>query len=109
MSEYGLRPNIDALSSKLAVFPKISDLLMKQRCKFLFSAIFKFVGHPLYFSNIVSHLGHILNFSLGDSTDVARVISDMNKKANYLLCAFSSCDPLVKTGLICLSFYDCVS
>ena len=73
--------------------------------------MFKFVGLPLSFSDSVNHLGHILHYTLDDTADVARVISDMCRKANYLLHVFTGCDPLVKTKLIvshCLALYGCV-
>ena len=73
--------------------------------------MFEFVGHPLSFSDNVNHLGHILHYTLEDTSDVTRVISDMCRKANYLLHVFAGCDPLVKTKLIvshCLSLYGCV-
>jgi len=73
--------------------------------------VFKFVGLPLSFSDSVNHLGHILHYTLDDTADVARVISDMCRKAICLLHVFTGCDPLVKTKLIvshCLALYGCV-
>ena len=41
---------------------------------------------------------------------IIRVIEDLNRKANFVLCTFKSADPFVKCFLIkayCLSLYDC--
>ena len=45
---------------------------------------------------MVTHLGHILSYNLDDKEDIIRAIKDMNRKANSILCKFSSLDPSVK-------------
>ena len=62
----------------------------------------------LVYSDHVTHLGHILTFNLDDKLDIVRVVKDMNRKANSLLCTFNSADPLIKCFLVkssCLSLY----
>ena len=58
--------------------------------------VFEFVCLPLNFSDSVNHLGNILHYTLDDTTDVARVISDVCRKANYLLHVFTACDSALK-------------
>ena len=43
------------------------------------------------------HLGHILSYN---KQDIVRVVKDMNRKANSVLCKFSALDPFVKCYLI---------
>ena len=45
--------------------------------------------------HLVTHLGHILTSNLNNKQDTIRVIKDMNRKANSILCTFSSADPFV--------------
>ena len=74
------------------------------------SPVFIFNNHVLRYSNEVTHLGHILTSDLNDSSDILRVVKDLNRKANYLLCAFHAADPFVKCYLLksfCLSLYGC--
>ena len=55
------------------------------------------MGHPLQFSDHVTHLGHILQCSLDDNEDIRKSTLEMCKKANMVLSTFSICDPHVKT------------
>ena len=58
----------------------------------------------------VIHLGHILTSNLNDRSDITRVVKDLNRKANSLLCVFHAADPFVKFFLLksyCLSLYGC--
>ena len=64
------------------------------------SPVFIFNNHVLRYSNEVTHLGHILTSDLNDSSDILRVVKDLNRKANYLLCAFHAADPFVKCYLL---------
>ena len=53
-------------------------------------------------------LGHILTSTLDDTADIMRVVKDINRKINSLLCLFHFVDPHVKTFLLqsyCLSLY----
>ena len=71
------------------------------------SPVFIFNNHVLRHSNEV---GHILTSDLNDSSDILRVVKDLNCKGNYLLCAFHAADPFVKCYLLksfCLSLYGC--
>ena len=43
----------------------------------------------LQFSDNVSHLGPLLSYNLNDNVDIIRVIKDINRKANSILCTFS--------------------
>ena len=64
----------------------------------------------LSYSNHVVHLGHLLTDSLSDTKDVMRVVKDLNRKANFMLCTFHAAYPFVKTFLLqcyCLSLYGC--
>ena len=74
------------------------------------SATILFNNTQLHYSDQVTHLGHILTSDLNDKQDTIRVIKDMNRKANSILCTFSSADPFVKCYLVkcyCLSLYGC--
>ena len=74
--------------------------------------VFSFFGSPLSFSESVNHLGHILHYTLDDTADISRAMSDLCRKANYLLHVFSKSSPSVKTKIIsshCLSLYSCVN
>ena len=42
----------------------------------------------LHYSDQVTHLGHILTSDLNDKQDTIRVIKDMNRKANSILCIY---------------------
>ena len=67
---------------------------------------FYFSGHLLDFSDTVTHLGHVLHYSL-DGPDIKRATLEMCKKANIVLSTSSACDPHVKTVLFsshCLSY-----
>ena len=67
-----------------------------------------FCGQDLKFTDHVIHLGHHLQYNLDDSEDIESSISDLCRKANYLLTTFSSCDPIVKTYLLnvhCFNVY----
>ena len=70
------------------------------------SATIYFNGVLLDYVEQVIHLGHILTSNLDDKQDIIRVIKDMNRKANSLLCTFKSANLFVKSFLIksyCLS------
>ena len=68
-------------------------------------------GHHYNILNMyITHLGHILSSNLNDKEDIIRVVKDMNRKANTVLCTLGSADPFVKCFLIksyCLSLYGC--
>ena len=67
-----------------------------------------FDNTKLMFVDEVSHLGHILTYNLNDKQDIIRVVKDMNRKANSILCKFSALDCAIKCYLIksyCLSLY----
>ena len=75
-----------------------------------YTATIFFENIPLQYSEHVTHLGHILSSNLNDKEDIVRVVKDMNRKANTVLCTFGSADPFVKCFLIksfCLSLYGC--
>ena len=72
------------------------------------SATISFNNVVLQYSSKVTHLGHILTSTLDDSEDIARVLKDLIRTANSVLCTFHHVDPFVKTFLIksyCLSLY----
>ena len=75
------------------------------------SATISFNGTVLCYLDYVTHLGHILTWDLSDhNMDIIRVIRDMNRKANSILCTFGSVDPFIKCFLVksfCLSLYGC--
>ena len=54
------------------------------------SAMILFNNTQLHYSDQVTHLGHILTSYLNDKQDIIRVVKDMNRKANSILCTFSS-------------------
>ena len=56
---------------------------------FLSRFVFSFFGSHLSFSESVNHLGHILHYTLDDTADINRAMSDLCRKANYLLHVFS--------------------
>ena len=67
-----------------------------------------FNNTKLHYSDRVMHLGHILTSNLDDREDIIRVIKDINRKANLVLCKFHAADPFIKCHLIksyCLSLY----
>ena len=69
-----------------------------------------FNGLKFKYLDEVTHLGHILSYNLDDKKDIIRAIKHMNRKANSILCTFSSLDPSVKCFLLksyCLSLYGC--
>ena len=77
----------------------------------LTSDTFLLDGHPLHFSDTATHLGHLLHYNLDDTDDVARVCSEMCRKANSILHTFGSCSPPVKNQLVvthCLSLFGSV-
>ena len=77
-------------------------------CCFLPAIEFNDVTVP--FSDQVQHLGHILSYNLNDNADNMRVLKDMNRKANSILCLFHFADPFCKCFLIhayCLALYNC--
>ena len=49
-----------------------------------------FNGTQLSYSDKVIHLGHILTSTLDDTADIMRVVKDINRKINSLLCLFRS-------------------
>ena len=71
------------------------------------SATVLFNNTQLHYSDQVTHLGNILTSDLNDKQDIIRVIKDMNREANSILCTFSSADPFVKCYLVSLSLYGC--
>ena len=76
-----------------------------------YAASIVFDGVQLKYSDVITHLGHILTSNLNDTEDIVRAIKDMNRKANTVLYSFRSADPFVKSYLIksyCLSLYGCV-
>ena len=69
---------------------------------------FVFLDHLLEIFDSVTHLGHVIHYSLDDSADIRRATLEMCKKANIVLSTFSSNDPQVKTDIFsshCLSLY----
>ena len=74
------------------------------------SATISFNGTVLCYLDYVTHLGHIITWDLSDHMDIIRVIRDMNRKVNSILCTFGSVDPFIKCFLVksfCLSLYGC--
>jgi len=69
--EFGLTFN--ASKTQLIYFRRFRAMQVSPPC------VFKFVGLLLSFSDSVNHLGHILHYTLDDTADVARVISDVQK------------------------------
>ena len=61
------------------------------------SATILFNNVVLQYSSEVTHLGHVLTSTLDDSEDIARVLKDLIRKANSVLCSFHHVDPFVKT------------
>ena len=64
----------------------------------------------LTYSDEVIHLGHVLSFDLNDGPDILRVLKDLNRKANCVLCTFNFADCYIKCFLIklyCLFHYGC--
>ena len=64
----------------------------------------------LYFTDTVSHLGHLLSYNLDDTSDIIRATKDLNRTANFVLCVFPFADISVKNYLVksfCLSMYGC--
>ena len=67
-----------------------------------------FNGTQLSYSDKAIHLGHILTSTLDDTADIMRVVKDINRKINSLLCLSHFADPHVKTFLLqsyCLALY----
>ena len=56
------------------------------------SATISFNGTVLCYLDYVTHLGHIITWDLSDHMDMIRVIRDMNRKVNSILCTFGSVD-----------------
>ena len=51
-----------------------------------------------------------LSYNLNDNADIVKVLKDMNRKANSILCLFNFADPFCKCFLIqsyCLALYGC--
>ena len=87
---------------------KTQLICFRQRYTNTFPTETIFNGSTLRFVEEVSHLGHILAYNLDDKQDIIRAIKELNRKANSVLCKFSSLDPFVKCFLIksyCLSLY----
>ena len=64
----------------------------------------------LTYSDEVIHLGHVLLFDLNDGPDILRVLKDLNRKANCVLCTFNFADCYIKCFLIklyCRFLYGC--
>ena len=47
-------------------------------------------------------------YNLDDREDIIRVINDINRKANFVLCKFSTADTFVKCFLLNLTVYRCM-
>ena len=87
---------------------KTQLICFRQRYTNTFPPEIIFNGSTLRFVEEVSHLGHILAYNLDDKQDIIRAIKELNRKANSVLCKFSSLDPFVKCYLLksyCLSLY----
>ena len=87
---------------------KTQLICFRQRYTHTFLPELIFNGSKLKFVEEVTHLGHILANNLDDKQDIIRAVKDLNRKANSVLCKFSSLDPFVKCFLIksyCLSLY----
>ena len=87
---------------------KTQLICFRQRYTHTFLPELIFNGSKLKFVEEVTHLGHILANNLDDKRDIIRAVKDLNRKANSVLCKFSSLDPFVKCFLIksyCLSLY----
>ena len=85
---------------------KTQLICFRQRYTHTFLPELIFNGSKLKFVEEVTHLGHILANNLDDKQDIIRAVKDLNRKANSVLCKFSSLDPFVKCFLIksyCLS------
>ena len=54
----------------------------------------------LHYSDQVQHLGRILSHNLSDTADILRVLKDMNRKANSILCLFHFTDPFSHSCLL---------
>ena len=75
-----------------------TQLICFRLCKFgKFPPSIFFNNTKLEFLDEVMHLGHILTYN---KQDIVRVVKDMNRKANSVLCKFSALDPFVKCYLI---------
>ena len=77
-------------------------------CLFLPSITFNIT--VLTYSDEVIHFGHVLSFNLNDGPDILRVLKDLNRKANCVLCTFHFADCYIKRYLIklyCLFLYGC--
>ena len=100
-----------AVSHGLVFNASKTQLICFRLCKFgKFPPSIFFNNTKLEFLDEVMHLGHILTYNLNDKQDIVRVVKDMNRKANSVLCKFSALDPFVKCYLIktyCLSLYGC--
>ena len=75
---------------------KTQLICFRQRYTNTFPPEIIFNGSTLRFVEEVSHLGHILAYNLDDRQDIIRAIKELNRKANSVLCKFSSLDPFVK-------------
>ena len=87
---------------------KTQLICFRQRYTHTFLPELIFNGSKLKFVEEVTHLGHILANNLDDKQDIIRAVKDLNRKANSVLCKFSSLDPFVKCFMIksyCLSLY----
>ena len=87
---------------------KTQLICFRSSSKVKYNGKFFFLGHPLEFADHITHLGHVLHYSLDDSEDIKRSTLEMCRKANMVLSTFSICDPHVKTVLVsshCLSLY----
>ena len=78
-------------------------------CHFLPSITFN--NTVLTYSDEVIHLGHVLSFDLNEyGPDILRVLKDLNRKANCVLCTFHFADCYIKCFFIklyCLFLYGC--
>ena len=91
-----------------SMLPKTQLICFRQRYTNTFPTMIMFNGTTLRLVEEVSHLGHILAYNLDDKQDINRAIKELNRKANSVLCKFSSLNPFVKFFLIksyCLSLY----
>ena len=77
-----------------SMLPKTQLICFRQRYTNTFPPEIIFNGSTLRFVEEVSHLGHILAYNLDDKQDIIRAIKELNRKANSVLCKFSSLDLL---------------
>lgn len=74
------------------------------------TASFWFCGASLFYSDSVTHLGHVLKYDLNDDDDATLKAQQIIRQANCVFHTFRGIDPAVLSRLFhsyCMSLYGC--